>query len=574
MKKTLYFITLLFITAILINAAPGTKTATLALVNGKIVTMDKTKPTAEAIAVCNDRILALGSRADIKKYITPATKVIDLKGAFTIPGLIESHGHFNGLGKSRIRLDLKKAQNWDGIVKMVAEAAKKAQPGEWIQGRGWHQEKWDRTPQPNVDGLPINDKLNKVSPKNPVFLSHASGHSAIANAVAMKIAGIGKDTPDPEGGEIVRDKKGNPIGVFRENAEEPFGDAIKKVREQMTPKHRLAYDTKIINLAVQACLEKGVTTFHDAGSYFETIDVFKKLVRENKIGIRLYVMISEENDILEKDIAKYRFIGLGNHHLTVRTVKLLMDGALGSHGAWLLKPYKSLPSSIGLNTETVPYMQEATAIAAKHGFQVCTHAIGDRANRTILDIYEETFKKNPTIAKKDWRWRVEHAQHLHPQDLPRFAKLGVIAAMQGIHCTSDAPWVFKRLGKERAEEGAYMWRKLLDSGALISNGTDVPVENIDPMACFYASVTRKLKDGTTFFPEQRMTRMEALRSYTVNGAYAAFEEDLKGSLTPGKLADITVLSRDILTVPEEQIPSTRVLYTIVGGKVLYKSAHK
>ncbi|HVP90331.1 MAG TPA: amidohydrolase, partial [Terriglobales bacterium] len=538
--------------------------ADLVLANGRVVTVDERTPEARAVAVRGGRIAAVGSEKDIRRFVGPATQVIDLKGALAIPGIIDSHGHFTSLGASKMILDLTKARSWDEIVAMVREAAAKAKPGEWIRGRGWHQEKWDRAPQPNVDGLPYHDALSQAAPANPVLLEHASGHSSLANAKAMELSGITARTPDPAGGQILRDAKGNPIGAFLENAQ-----GLIRVREpKLTPEEAAARERREVELAAAECLKQGVTTFHDAGSSFRTIDLFRKMAGEGTLGVRLYVMIGETNRALEARGAAYRMIGAADNHLTVRAIKRFMDGALGSHGAWLLAPYADLPGSTGMNTDPLPDIRETARFAIENGFQVCIHAIGDRANREVLNIYEEAFKAHP--GKSDVRWRVEHAQHLDPADIPRFGRLGVIASMQAVHCTSDGPWVPKRIGAKRAEEGAYVWRKLIDSGAVIANGTDVPVEPVDPMPGFYAAVTRKTKDGTAFFPAERMTRAEALRAYTLNGAYAAFEEGLKGSLTPGKLADITVLSKDIMTCPEEEIRSAEVLYTIVGGKVLYK----
>jgi predicted amidohydrolase YtcJ len=315
-------------------------------------------------------------------------------------------------------------------------------------------------------------------------------------------------------------------------------------------------------------LRNGITSAHDAGVGYETVDLYKSMVNAGELGVRLNVMLSEENDALEAHMDEYWMIGYGDNHLTVRTIKRLMDGALGSRGAWLLEPYDDLPGSTGLNTTPPEVIAETARIAAEHGFQLAVHAIGDRANREVLDIFQRTFEAHPD--KTDWRWRDEHTQHLNPADIPRFGEMGVIASMQAIHCTSDAPYVLARLGEERAEEGAYVWRKLMEGGAVIANGTDAPVEAVDPIPGFYAFVTRKLKDGTQFFPDQRLSRMEALKAYTINGAYAAFEEDIKGSLTPGKLADVTVLSRDIMTVPEDEIPGTEIVYTIVGGEVVYE----
>jgi predicted amidohydrolase YtcJ len=544
------------------------ETADLILVNGKIVTVDDRFPTASWIALRGDRIAALGKHAKgYTRHVGDATEIIDLGGALAVPGLIDSHGHFTGLGQSLTVLDLTKARSWDDIVALVAEAAKSAKPGEWIQGRGWHQEKWDRRPEPNIDGLPFHDALSAVSPENPVVLTHASGHAALANAKAMEVSGISRTTKDPEGGRIVRDTRGNPIGAFLENAQ----GLLRRREAPLGPEDAEARTRRLVGLASQECLVHGVTTFHDAGVSFSTVDLYKKIAEEGALPVRLNVMLGEDSRALAARGASYRMIGAAGDHLTVRTIKRFMDGALGAHTAWLLEPYLDMPAgeegATGIATESIAEMKASAAWAIENGFQVATHAIGDRANREVLDIYEEAFKAHPD--KTDLRWRIEHAQHLDPADIPRFAALGVIPSMQTVHCTSDAPYVLKRLGEARAAAGAYVWRKLMDAGSKICDGTDVPVEPIDPMANFYAAVTRKLKDGTTFFPDQCMTREEALRAYTINGAYAAFETGLKGSLAPGKLADITVLSRDILTCPEDDIPGTEVLYTIIGGKVLY-----
>jgi len=542
--------------------------ADLVLMNGKIVTVDDKKPEVQALAVRGDVIVALGSDKKIKPYISQATQVIDLEGKLAIPGFIDAHGHFTGLGSSKMRLDFMHVKNWDEVVSMVKKAVQKAQPGEWILGRGWHQEKWDNIPEPNVDGLPFHHSLSKISPDNPVLLSHASGHSSFANAKAMELAEITKKTLDPTGGEIVKDSAGNPIGVFRETAQRLLRRSFSSFQEKRTAEQIDAEQQQEVELAIEECLKKGVTSFHDAGSPFETIDLFKEFAKEGKLRMRLWVMIRDSNERLNQRLSDYRIIGMGENHLTVKAIKRSIDGALGPHGAWLLKPYEDLPSSTGLNTSTVESVKETASIAIENDFQLCVHAIGDRANQETLNIFEEAFKAHPD--KKDLRWRIEHSQHLHPDDIPRFGQLSVIASMQGIHCTSDGPYVLKRLGERRAEEGAYVWQKLMKSGVIICNGTDVPVEDIDPIACFYATVTRKMKDGVVFYPDQRMSRKEALRSYTYNCAYAAFQEDILGSLSPGKLADIVVLSKDIMTVPEDEILNTQILYTIVGGKVMYK----
>jgi len=550
-----------------VGCAAKVEPADLVVTNGKIVTMDAANPQAEALAARAGKIVAVGTAKTIARYIGPATEVIDLGGKLAVPGLIDSHLHFQSTGQAKLSLDLTKAKSWDDIVAMVAEAVKSAKPGEWITGRGWHQEKWTARPEPNVNGLPLHDALSKVSPDNPVVLTHASGHSSLANAKAMALAGITAKTANPAGGEIIKDAQGRPIGAFLETAQGLIrgrsGSPVKR-----TPAEIEAQQMKVIELADQECLSKGLTSVHDAGVGWNTVQLYKKAVDEGRLHVRLNVMLSTGNAQLREKAAEYKTIGYGSDHLTVRTIKRLIDGALGSRGAWLLEPYADLPSSIGLNTEAVEDLKETAKIAIENGYQLGVHAIGDRANREILNIYEEAMKAHPD--KKDIRWRIEHAQHLSAGDIPRFGGLGVIAAMQGIHCTSDGPWVLIRLGPKRAEEGAYVWRKLMASGAVISNGTDSPVEAVDPIPSFYASVTRKMKNGETFYADQKMTREEALRSYTLNGAFAAFEENIKGSLTAGKLADITVLSKDIMNCPDDDILNAEVLYTIVGGKVAYK----
>jgi predicted amidohydrolase YtcJ len=439
-----------------------------------------------------------------------------------------------------------------------------APTGELIRGRGWHQEKWNTPPPGNVEGLPTHHTLSAVSPDNPVVLTHASGHASFANAKAMQMAGITRSTPDPPGGEIVRDADGNPIGAFRETAQV----LLRGAYEGAAP----ADPRRQAELAVEEVLSKGVTSFHDAGVGFETIDLYKEMVDDGSLGVRMWAMIRTSNESLAERLADAKIINYGDHQLTVRAIKVSIDGALGPHGAWLLEPYSDLPTSTGLNTRPMSSLAETAELAIQYDFQLCVHAIGDRANREVLDVYERAFQAHPE--KTGLRWRIEHSQHLHPNDIPRFGQLGVIASMQGVHCTSDGPYVIPRLGEQRAREGAYVWRSLWETGALVNNGTDAPVEDVDPIASYYATVSRKLNDGTVFFPDQRLTRMEALQTYTINGAYSAFEEDIKGSLTPGKLADITVLSKDILTIPEEEIPTTQVVYTIVGGRILYRRGNE
>ncbi len=553
--------------AIFAAACLGAQPADLVLTNGRIVTLDTSRPEAQAMAVRGGRVVALGSNEEMARY--SAARIIDLKGALAIPGFIEGHGHFMGLGESKMNLNLRDARRWDDIVSMVRAAAREAKPGEWIIGRGWHQSKWDQPPAPNVQGFPVSAELDKAAPNNPVWLTHASGHASMVNAAALKLAGITPKTPNPAGGEILKDSTGAPTGLLNETAQGLLRKPFAEYESRLTREQRIDHARRQVKLAAEESLSKGITSFQDAGSSFETVDLLKAMAAAHELPLRLWVMLRAPLSDLEARGAQYRMIGFGDNYLTVRGIKRAIDGALGSRGAWLLEPYADLPSSSGLNTDNLDDLRKVAAYAIANGFQFCVHAIGDRGNRETLDIFEQAFRAHPD--RKGLRWRVEHAQHLSAADIPRFGKLGVIAAMQGIHCTSDAPYVLARLGARRAEEGAYVWRKLMDSGAVVGNGTDTPVEDVDPIASFYATVSRRLKDGSVFYGGQRLSREEALRTYTVNNAFAAFEEGEKGTLASGKLADITVLSKDILRVPEEEIRSARVLYTIVGGVVRYSA---
>jgi predicted amidohydrolase YtcJ len=553
---------------LLAGCAAAPEPAELVLLNGKIVTLEGEAPEVRALAARGGLVVDLGSDDEIRAYVGPDTRVIDLEGRLAVPGFIEGHGHFTGLGRSLMNLDLTAARSWDEIVELVAAVARSTPEGEWILGWGWHQEKWDAPPAGTVEGYPTHELLSGAVPHHPVILKHAAGsHGGIVNARAMEEAGIGPDTPDPPGGTILRDADGRPTGMLREKAYALALQTYERWQQKLTEEELEARALREIALADRECLSNGVTSFQDAGSDFETVDRLRALAEAGELGVRLWVMLRADNDDLERRVEDYRIEGAGGNHLTVRAIKQYIDGALGTHGAWLLEPYSDLPGTSGLNTVPLDELERTATIALEHGFQFAVHAIGDRANRETLDLFERVFGER---GGRELRWRIEHAQHLDPADAPRFAELGVVASMQGVHCTSDGPWVPLRLGDARAEQGAYVWRKLLETGAVISNGTDTPIEKIDPIANFHSSVTRMMNTGRAFYPSQRMTREEALRSYTLNAAYAAFEDEIKGSLRPGKLADITVLSRDILEIPEASIPEARVLYTIVGGQVLYE----
>ena len=548
--------------------------AELVLLGGEIATVDAVTGNVQALAVDGYRIAAVGTDEEISAYIGPETEVIDLDGRFVMPGFIEGHGHFLSLGESLRILDLNDVRDWDDVVRMVAVAADKAQPGEWITGRGWHQDKWERVPDDAVEGVPVNDSLSEASPDNPVRLTHASGHAYFANDAALAAAGIDADTPDPRGGTIVRDADGEATGMLRETARDLVDAAERQYVESMSPGKRIALDRERVRLAGDRALMHGVTSFQDAGErtreFIDTIEFLKMLETEGELPVRLYMMergVPVEN--LDDALPVLKMLPEGNDFLTVRSIKKQIDGALGAHGAWLLQPYEDLPDSDGLVLETVEDIEATAELAVRHGYQLNTHAIGDRAVREVLDLYERVWERMEVDGSK-LRWRIEHAQHIQPEDVPRFGELGVIASIQAVHGTSDGPWIPTRLGEERAEVTSQPWRELFSTGAVVTNGTDVPVERIDPIASFYSSVSRMMVNGERFYPERVMTREEALMTYTINNAYAAFEEDLKGSLVPGKYADFIVLSQNLLTVDEERILDTRIEMTFIGGELRYQ----
>ena len=543
-----------------LGCAPAPQPADFVVLGGTIHTFEPIGETVEALAARGQYIVALGTQDEIRPLIGQETEVLDLEGAVAYPGVHAPANNLKESGKDQMQLKLQGAATWQEIVEQVAMAASETPEGQWIFGRGWHQEKWTELPEGAVEGLPIHNTLSAVSPDNPVMLTRASGHAAIVNARALEMAGIGPATPDPSGGEIVRDSKGRAIGVLRETAESLVYEVIESEDSDDLFRRKVA-------LATEECLANGLTSFQDAGSSVRDAQRFKAMAEAGELQIRLSLMLHEPNDIIEPHLDALRMIGVGEGFLTVRAIKRWIDGALGSHGAWLLEPYSDLPASAGLNTEPLDSMSETARLAMKHGYQFCTHAIGDRANRETLDIYQREFEAHPEA--EDLRWRIEHAQHLSPEDIPRFAQMGVIASIQPTHCTSDGPWVPQRLGDDRAESGAYVWRDLLESGAVLAAGTDAPVEAVDTRATFYSAVTRKMGNGASFYPDQRMTRQEALHSMTLGAAYAVFEENEKGSLKVGKYADLTVLSGDLLVVPEEDLDDVTVVATIVGGVVRY-----
>jgi len=539
------------------------------LTNGNVVTIDENKPTASAIAIVGDRIAAVGTLEEIDAWVGESTTVIDLQGMTAIPGFIEGHGHFTSFGGSLMTLDFRYEKSFADIVSMVAKTAESTPSGEWIIGRGWHQDKWQEKADVLVEGLPLHDSLSTAVPDHPVMLIHTSGHGVFVNQRAMRLVEMSDSSVAPSGGEIVRDESGRATGMMRESAQDVFRAAYA-AHQGKRPADVVEQEMRrMVKLAGEETLRHGITTFHDLGTRFVEVDLLKKMADEGNLPVRLYMALEEEAADMKDRLADYRMIGYGNNFLTVRAIgEKVLDGALGTHGGWLLEPYTDLPRSSGLNVVPIEEIEASAKLAIEHDYQLSIQGIGDRAYRELLNIYEKEFARHPE--KTDLRWRIEHAQVIHPDDVSRTVDLGVIPAVQGIFACSDGPWVEDRLGPERTRERGYIFNTLADAGVVPTNGTDPPVDEISPIGSFHCSVTRLLPDGSVFQGDEVYSRQRALYSYTMGNAIAAFEEDIKGSLTPGKLADITILSQDLLTVADEKIMDTEIVMTILGGKIRYR----
>ncbi|MGH9937964.1 MAG: amidohydrolase [Blastocatellia bacterium] len=531
--------------------------------NGNIYTVNEDKPKAEAVAAKYGKIVFVGSNADAKKYEVKGVKVIDLKGATVVPGLADAHYHFSGVGFREMNLNLEGATSLEDFLAKVKARVDKAKPGEWVTGRGWIETFW----KPPV--FPTRPDLDKIAPNNPVYLTRADGHGAVANSAAFKIAGVDKNTENPFGGEIMKDKTtGEPNGMLLDRAQ---GLVTRHI-----PSSTRADLEQALILADKRSLSLGWTQIHDAGVSWDQIEAMKKLLSEKKLKIRLYEAIRGPGADAQRLLREGPQVGLYDGRLTVRTIKVSIDGALGSKGAALLDNYSDhdTPGFLTQREEQVlPMLQDAL----RKGIQVEVHAIGDRANRTILDWYEKAFNETPMIERQDRndpRWRVEHAQIVHPDDIPRFAKLKIIPSMQPSHAIGDLHFAVSRVGVKRLV-GAYAWQSFIKQGNVIAGGSDAPVERGEPMIEFYAAIARKDQKGFSgegWHPEQAATREQALKMFTIWAAFAAFEEKTRGSIEVGKLADLTALSADIMKIPEMEILKTRCVMTVINGEIVWEPA--
>jgi len=532
--------------------------ADLILQNGVIHTVDESNPHAEAVAIAGDTIIFVGTNQDVEAHRSAATRVIDVQGKTVIPGFIDSHYHFQGVGKREYDLNLDGCTSLDEFLSRLKNWATKKSAGEWVTGRGWMEEDWP------VKQFPTRRELDAAVADLPVYLNRADGHMAVVNSKALQIAGVNRAIANPQGGEILKDEKGEPNGLLIDKAMELVSNHIPTSSTEMQEKYALAANAR--------ALSYGITTVHDAGSIFDTIEVWKSLYAQGKMQVRVYEFARWPGKAVDHLLENGAEVGLFNNHLTIRGIKITIDGALGSRGAALLEKYSDENTSgllIYKDEEIYPTIKAAT----EKGIQMAVHAIGDAANRKVLDLYERAMNEVPLDARKirEPRHRIEHAQIVHADDMPRFKTLGILPSMQPSHAIGDLHFAIRRLGLERMHEG-YAWRNFIDQGCMIPGGSDAPVEEGNPMIEFYAACVRKDTTGFStdgWHPEMKMTRDEALRSMTLWGAYAAFEENLKGSITKGKLADLVVLDQDLMKTPEETLHRIQVLVTIVGGKVVY-----
>jgi hypothetical protein len=534
-----------------------TERASLLLINGTIYRADG---TAQAMAIRDGEVAALGTTGELSERFE-ADRVVDLKGRPVYPGFTDAHAHVEGLGASLLNLDLTGTASVEEIRRRVAEWKKELKPGQWIRGRGWDQNDWPEK------GFPRHRDLDDVAGDVPAILTRVDGHAVWVNRRALEVAGITRDTPDPEGGLIVRDADGLPTGVFV--------DAAADLLQSVLPRPSEADRAEAIRRALETCVSLGLTAVHDMGVDSAGLEIYRRLGARGELPVRIYAAIDGfDTALVRASFARGPEVDLHRGMLTIRAVKVYADGALGSYGAALLEPYSDDRNTRGLTLTSSASLVDLCTRALDRGFQVCTHAIGDRANALVLDAYAAAQASSPERRQGDPRFRVEHAQVIAPSDIPRFKELGVIPSMQPSHCTSDMPWAAVRLGETRLR-GAYAWRTILNTGAIIPGGSDFPVEHPNPLLGFYAAITRQDVDGEPpggWSPDQRMTRVEALMSFTGWAAHAAFQERSRGSLEEGKLADIVVLSDDIMTIEPGRIPGVRVDFTIVNGEIRFERA--
>ena len=560
MKLFLLTAALLFVSVIPIQQQVP---ADIVFKNGNVYTANDKSSKAQAIAVKADKIVFVGTNDAAQKFIGAKTRVVDLKGSTVLPGFTDSHQHLSGVGQREMTLNLEGTISLEDFLAKVKARVDQAKPGEWVTGRGWIETHW----APPV--FPTRWDLDKVSPNNPVILGRADGHGAVANSAALKLAGVDKNTPNPFGGEISKDKQsGEPNGMLLDSAQ-------GIVRRRVPPETR-ADAERAVELGVKRDIELGWTQIQDAGGSFSEVDIFKKLYTAGTIKLRIYKAVYGPGPNATRLINEGPTIGAFGNRLTVRTIKVVSDGALGSRGAALLGPYSDDPATSGFLTVKAEDLRPMLIDALRKGIQVETHAIGDRANRFILDEYETALKAVPPSERKvaDPRWRVEHAQIVNPADIPRFAKLGIIPSMQPSHAIGDLFFAPSRLGIERLA-GSYAWESFIKSGVVVPGGSDAPVERGEPMIEFYAAVARKDQKGFSaegWHPEEAVTREQALKMFTIWPAYAAFEEKLRGTIEVGKLADLTILSADIMTIPALEILKTRCVMTVINGEIVYEGS--